>query len=49
MSMKDLPDLTVAGRRAMMTAKKIAVDYKHDFITTEHVLLAILEDRKSVV
>ena len=43
MSMKDLPDLTVAGRRAMMTAKKIAVDYKHDFITTEHVLLAILD------
>lgn len=43
MSMKDLPDLTVAGRRAMMTAKNIAVDYKHDFITTEHVLLAILD------
>jgi len=41
--MKDLPDLTVAGRRAMMTAKKIALDYKHDFITTEHVLLAILD------
>ena len=46
MSMKDLPDLTVAGRRAMMTAKRIAVDYKHDFITTEHVLLSILDSDK---
>ncbi len=42
----DLPDLTVGGRRAMMTAKRLAADYKHDFITTEHVLLAILESDK---
>lgn len=42
----DLPDLTVGGRRAMMTAKRLAADYKHDFITTEHVLLAILDSDK---
>lgn len=46
MSMMELPDLTVGGRRAMMTAKRLAADYKHDFITTEHVLLAILNADK---
>lgn len=47
--MKDIPDLTVAGRRVMMNAKDLARDFKHDFITTEHVLLAILNNDKMTV
>ena len=44
--MKEYPNLSPASRRAVMAAKTIARDCKHDFITTEHILLAIL-DRKT--
>ena len=45
--MKEYPNLSPASRRVILSAKTIARDCKHDFITTEHLLLAILE-RKSV-
>lgn len=45
--MKEYPNLSPASRRAILSAKTIARDCKHDFITTEHILLAIL-DRKTV-
>ena len=41
--MNEQPELSVGGRRVMTHAKKLAREYKHDFITTEHVLLGILE------
>ena len=41
--MSELPDLSVSGRKAMMNAKKLAQSYLHDFITTEHMLLSILD------
>ena len=41
--MNEQPELSVGGRRVMMHAKKLARDYQHDFITTEHVLLSIME------
>ncbi len=41
--MKDMPDLSAGARRVMITAKNIAREHKHDFITTEHILLSILE------
>jgi ATP-dependent Clp protease ATP-binding subunit ClpC len=43
MNMNEQPELSVGGRRVMMHAKKLAKDYNHDFITTEHVLLSIME------
>ena len=46
--MKDMPDLSVGARRVMIAAKKIAKDHKHDFITTEHILLSILERDKPI-
>ncbi len=45
--MKEYPNLSPASRRAILSAKTIARDCKHDFITTEHILLAIL-DRKTI-
>ena len=41
--MNEQPDLSAGARRVMMYAKKLARDYHHDFITTEHVLLGILD------
>ena len=41
--MSETPDLSVGGRRVMMKAKRLARDHRHDFITTEHLLLSILE------
>lgn len=41
--MKDMPDLSAGARRVMISAKHIAREHKHDFITTEHILLSILE------
>jgi ATP-dependent Clp protease ATP-binding subunit ClpC len=43
MNMNEQPELSVGGRKVMMHAKEIARDYQHDFITTEHILLSILE------
>lgn len=43
MNMNEQPELSVGGRRVMMHAKKLAREYQHDFITTEHVLLSIME------
>ena len=41
--MNEQPELSVGGRRVMMHAKKLARDFQHEFITTEHVLLSIIE------
>lgn len=41
--MNEQPELSVGGRRVMMHAKKLARECQHDFITTEHVLLSIME------
>ena len=41
--MSDLPDLSVSARRVVIMSKKIAKDLFHDFVTTEHILLSILE------
>lgn len=46
--MKENPELSVGARRVMMHAKNVARDYKHDFITTEHILLGILESERPV-
>ena len=43
MNMNEQPELSVGGRRVMTHAKKLAREYRHDFITTEHVLLSIME------
>jgi ATP-dependent Clp protease ATP-binding subunit ClpC len=46
--MNEIPELSVGGRRVMIAAKKLARSYKHDFITTEHILYCILDsDRTS--
>lgn len=46
--MNEIPELSVGGRRVMIAAKKLARSYKHDFITTEHILYSILDsDRVS--
>lgn len=42
--MKEQPELSVGARRVINRAKRLAQDYKHDFITTEHVLLSIFEE-----
>ena len=42
--MKEQPELSVGSRRVMHNAKKLARDHNHDFITTEHVLLGVLEE-----
>ena len=47
MNMNEQPELSVGGRRVMMRAKKLARDLQHDFITTEHVLLSILESDRT--
>jgi ATP-dependent Clp protease ATP-binding subunit ClpC len=44
--MNDIPELSVGGRRVMITAKKLARTYKHDFITTEHILYSILDSSR---
>lgn len=41
--MSELPDLSVSARRVVMMSKKIARDLFHDFVTTEHILLSVLE------
>ena len=46
--MKNTPELSVGSRRVMMIAKQTARDHKHDFITTEHILLGILECERPV-
>lgn len=46
--MSQTPDMSVGTRRVMMKAKRYAQDYKHDFITTEHILLSILETDRPV-
>ena len=46
--MSETPDMSVGTRRVMTKAKKLAQDYKHDFITTEHILLSILETDRPV-
>ena len=40
---KDQPDMSAGSRRVMIQAKKLAREFWHEFITTEHVLLSILE------
>lgn len=40
---EELPDLSAGARKAIMQAKKFAQTYSHDFITTEHILLSILD------
>lgn len=42
--MKEQPELSVGCRRVINRAKQIARDHNHDFITTEHVLLSVLEE-----
>lgn len=39
----NLPDLSPKGQQALLLAKKNARLLKHDFITTEHILLGILD------
>ena len=39
----ELPDLSVGARKAVMQAKRFAQTYSHDFTTTEHLLLGILD------
>ena len=46
--MKDDFNLSVGARRVMLTAKHIARDHNHDFVTTEHILLSILESDRPV-
>jgi len=46
--MKEHPELSAGARRVMMHAKNVARDHKHDFITTEHILLGILESDRPV-
>lgn len=46
--MKQQPELSPGARRVMLHAKNVARDYKHDFITTEHILLGILESSRPV-
>ena len=46
--MKENPELSAGARRVMMHAKNVARDHKHDFITTEHILLGILESDRPV-
>jgi len=41
-TLSDIPDLSPSGRKVIISAKKLARSYKHDFITTEHILLSIL-------
>ena len=45
--MNEQPELSAGGRRVMMHAKRLARDHKHDFITTEHVLLGIMESDRA--
>lgn len=44
--MNEQLDLSAGGRKVMMTAKQLARDHNHDFITTEHVLLSIMEHER---
>ena len=46
--MKEDFNLSVGARRVMMAAKHIARDHRHDFVTTEHILLGILESDRPV-
>lgn len=46
--MNDTPDMSVGTRRVMTKAKRLAQDYKHEFMTTEHILLSILETDRPV-
>lgn len=39
----NIPELSARSRKIMMTAKRLAQTYLHDFVTTEHILLSILE------
>ena len=41
-------ELSPGARRVMMHAKKVARDHKHSFITTEHMLLGILESSRPI-
>ena len=41
--MNNMPELSGGSRRVMINAKKLARSYRHDFITTEHILLSILD------
>lgn len=41
--MNEQPELSAGARRVMMFAKKLAREYHHEFITTEHVLLSTLD------
>lgn len=41
--MNDIPDLSPHSRKIMMNAKVLARDHHHEFLTTEHILLSILE------
>jgi ATP-dependent Clp protease ATP-binding subunit ClpC len=41
--MNNIPELSAGSRRVMIHAKRLACDLYHDFITTEHLLLSILE------
>ncbi len=45
--MNQKPELSPGGRRIMIKAKSLARDFHHDFITTEHILLSILESEKT--
>ena len=45
--MNQKPELSPGGRRIMIKAKSLARDFCHDFITTEHMLLSILESEKT--
>lgn len=44
--MNNIPELSPGARRVMMHAKRVAQDHHHDFITTEHILLCILESKR---
>lgn len=44
--MNNSPDMSAGTRTVMIHAKKIARDHKHNFITTEHVLLSILDTER---
>lgn len=44
--MNNVPELSAGGRRVMIQAKKLASELYHDFITTEHLLLSILNSER---
>jgi ATP-dependent Clp protease ATP-binding subunit ClpC len=47
--MKEYPNLSPASRRTLLSAKTIAKDCRHEFLTTEHILLALLNRKTDTI